>query len=68
MLIMFDYKKLRNYFKSHLNTLLLTFVLGIAMLSIGIYLSGIHFPNGNYVLIAGSFLIYISIIFFAIKV
>jgi hypothetical protein len=43
-------------------------VIGVLILSLGVYLVGKHIPYGNIVLVIGSTIVYISIITLAWKV
>jgi hypothetical protein len=43
-------------------------VIGMLILSLGVYLVGKHIPYGNIVLVIGSSIVYISIIILAWKV
>jgi hypothetical protein len=58
----------KTIYKDWLSFLTFSLILGISLLSIGVYLVGIHLPNGNLVLILGSFIVYISVIVLAFKV
>ncbi|MDT7858480.1 MAG: hypothetical protein RQ930_00285 [Candidatus Aenigmarchaeota archaeon] len=51
-----------------INVLTMALVIGIFILSLGIFLVGKHIPYGNLVLIVGSTIVYISIIILAWKV
>jgi hypothetical protein len=51
-----------------LNYLTISLVVGVLLMSLGIYLVGIHFPHGNILLAVASAIVYISVIILAFKV
>jgi hypothetical protein len=51
-----------------INVLTIALVIGIFILSLGIFLVGKHIPYGNLVLIVGATIVYISIIILAWKI
>jgi hypothetical protein len=54
--------------EKEIKNLTLALVIGVLILSIGVFLVGKHVPYGNLVLIVGSTIVYISIIILAWKV
>jgi hypothetical protein len=54
--------------EKEIKNLTIVLVIGILILSIGVFLVGEHVPYGNLVLIVGSTIVYISIIILAWKV
>lgn len=61
-------KKRVGLFKSWLDFLTFSLILGVLLLSLGVYLVGINFPNGNIVLTIGSLIVYITTIILAFKI
>ena len=41
-------------------------IIGILIMTLGVYLVGIHFPKGNIILMIGSLIVYILIIILAL--
>jgi hypothetical protein len=58
----------KNMKEKEMKNLTISLVIGILILSLGIFLVGKHIPYGNLVLIIGSTIVYISIIILAWKV
>jgi CHASE3 domain sensor protein len=54
--------------EKEIKNLTIALIIGILILSLGVFLVGKHVPYGNLVLIVGSTIVYISIIILAWKV
>jgi len=54
-------------FKDTISLLTCLLTLGIGLLSIGVYLVGIHYPNGNLFIVLGSFFTYVSVVALVFK-
>jgi len=51
-----------------LKYLTISLTLGVLLMSLGVYLVGVHFPGGNVVLTISSAIVYVSVIILAFEV